>query len=260
MSVLRPGLLTDTRDPGETKLGLSILVLCVLISVFIHMIFFIAWQIMDNEAVEKNFHFVMESENPQLEVSLTMAQDGQQIMAEDTPETTAEKAQDEVSPADNPEETGPEESLTELPENLSPEDLALLDAFAKAELLPASDEDIPTNTSPPMVAEPEAPTHKKYETAVRSAIGRKWMLPPEALNNFRPGRLIVNVTIDRSGNLLRFVIMESSGSASLDHAGLEALRAAAPFPPFPEEMAKFSQWDITMNFNYVGKNIANSRK
>jgi TonB family protein len=137
-------------------------------------------------------------------------------------------------------------------EGLSPEDQAFLEELARAELL-QSEEEIPVNPDPPLVAESSAPTHKRYETAVRSAIGRLWIMTPEAINNFRPGRLVVNATLGRDGNLLRFLIIESSGSASLDHIGLEALRGAAPFPAFPEDMAKFSQWELTLIFDYQAK-------
>jgi outer membrane biosynthesis protein TonB len=49
------------------------------------------------------------------------------------------------------------------------------------------------------------------------------------------------------------VVEESTGNAILDHAGLEALRSAAPFPPFPPELAAFSQLDLTMIFDYQAR-------
>ena len=265
MTVLRPSLLEETRDPAEIRRNLSIVLLCVLISVWLHLVFFIIWQVMDRDAVDSNFFFVLENQTPQLEVTLTMDEAG--LMADDSPlpAATAASAEsgggEETAPTASAPENTPEEdplaavSPDDSGDMLSPEDAALLEALMKADLSADDDEQIPLNPSPPLVAEPIAPTQKSYATAVRSAIGRKWMMPPEAVSNFRPGRLTVNVTIDRNGTLLRFVIVESSGSASLDHAGLEALRAAAPFPPFPGELAKFSQLDITMNFDYKARYI-----
>lgn len=261
MNVLRPSLLEDERDPVEIRRNLSLVLLCVLISVWIHLVFFIVWQIMDKDAVD-NFVFTMESPNPQMEITLTITEDGLEEEAITVPPLADPEASADTAAAqraDSPPagETAEPEWSEDLLAGLSPEDQALLEALAKAELLPA-EENIPVNPDPPMVSEPEAPTHKKYETAVRSAIGRLWIMTPEAINNFRPGRLIVNATIDRDGSLLRFVIIESSGSASLDHLGLEALRGAAPFPPFPDDMAKFSQWDITLIFDYKAKYVSKS--
>ena len=84
----------------------------------------------------------------------------------------------------------------------------------------------------------------------------RWLVPPEARVNFHPGRLVVSCTIGRDGALLRFVVEESTGRAVLDHAGLEALRSAAPFPPFPQELAAFSQLDITMIFDYQARYLS----
>jgi TonB family protein len=49
---------------------------------------------------------------------------------------------------------------------------------------------------------------------------------------------------------LVFSVVQSTGNAVLDHAGLEAIRSSAPFPPFPADFKKFSQLDIRMNFDY----------
>jgi len=104
-----------------------------------------------------------------------------------------------------------------------------------------------------VTAEPASPRFKSYNTAVRGAVAAKWLMPPEARVNFHPGRLVVNCTIGRDGSLIRFVVDESTGNAILDHAGLEALRSAAPFPPFPPELAAFNQLDLTMIFDYQAR-------
>jgi TonB family protein len=119
--------------------------------------------------------------------------------------------------------------------------------LTRALLAPESGEE-EADPSPPVAVEAEAPRFKSYNTSVRMAVVAKWLLPPEASINFRPGRLVVNCTIGQGGDLLRFVVYESTGNAILDHAGLEALRAAAPCPPFPPELAAFSQVDITLTF------------
>ncbi|MBV9346290.1 MAG: energy transducer TonB [Gammaproteobacteria bacterium] len=49
---------------------------------------------------------------------------------------------------------------------------------------------------------------------------------------------VVEVGIARDGKLDRVLIRRSSGSAELDQAALEILKMAAPFDPFPPELAR----------------------
>jgi TonB family protein len=98
--------------------------------------------------------------------------------------------------------------------------------------------------------EESAPAHKSYDSQVRSLVARNWILPPTARNNFRPGRFSAAMTIDPNGDILSIVVRESAGNTALDYAAMEALRGAAPFPPFPEEYAHLSQRTFHMNFDY----------
>ncbi len=60
----------------------------------------------------------------------------------------------------------------------------------------------------------------------------------------RRGNGIVNFAVDSWGGLSRIGLLRSSGSPDLDAAAMNAIRAAAPFPPPP------GHHPISMNFTY----------
>jgi TonB family protein len=108
-------------------------------------------------------------------------------------------------------------------------------------------ENKPDNT---VSVEESAPRLKSYNTTVRTAVARHWLLPPEARSNFQPGRFTAVMTLDRQGQVLLIMVEESSGSSALDYAAMEALRGAAPYEPFPEELQAFSQLNFRIHFDY----------
>ncbi len=98
--------------------------------------------------------------------------------------------------------------------------------------------------------EDESPLVKSYHSQLRRQIIKRWIVPPKAKNNFKPGRLAVKINILQDGTLASIYIIESSGSTILDHAALEALRASSPFPPFPPELKALTQLELRLNFDY----------
>ena len=254
--VLRQSLLSKEREPGDLGRSLSLLILFVLISIWVHLMAFIIWQTLDGEAADAFYFELAGTSAPAMELTLTFnePEDESIITAEAPPEP-------ETAISDEPEETAPqmpadEAALLALAESaMTAGPLDLDEALTRSELLPAvSDEPRETaNPDPPIQVEGEAPELKSYYTAIRRAVNRGWIMPPAARTQFRPGRLTVDFTVSRDGALLRFVVIESTGNPILDHAAQEALRSAAPFPPFPEELTKFSQLDIRMHFDYQAK-------
>jgi len=84
-------------------------------------------------------------------------------------------------------------------------------------------------------------THSKvlndYTLLTRDTIQRVWTTPtvfntPKALK----GRISINYTINRSGALEGLELVKGSGNADMDRTLLQAIRSAAPFPPFPDEI------------------------
>ncbi|MDR1082024.1 MAG: TonB C-terminal domain-containing protein [Deltaproteobacteria bacterium] len=98
--------------------------------------------------------------------------------------------------------------------------------------------------------EESAPAVRSYDASVRSRVAMHWLLPPEARSNFQPGRFTASMSLAPDGSILVIMVEESSGSSSLDHAAMEALKAAAPFDPFPESMADLDQMTFRIHFDY----------
>jgi TonB family protein len=98
--------------------------------------------------------------------------------------------------------------------------------------------------------EESAPAVKSYDAAIRGRVAMHWILPPEARANFQPGRFTASMTLAPDGSILVIMVEESSGSTTLDHAAMEALKAAAPFEPFPEAMAGLDQMTFRIHFDY----------
>ena len=282
MTAIRYSLLADQRDDADyIKRCILTAVLCFLLSLVAHLLFFTVWQLVDNDPADK-FHFSLLGENVPIELVLTFGE---------TEGEAASIAQDQsadgglppassgglFSPTENFADNGWSHDFLQALDNLGldegfagdlpPDALdaphptgiqnaippSLVDqALAQAELITAAgdsdQEDL--NPDPPISLEHQAPPYKSYFTTVSSAIRKLWILPPLAKTQFRPGRLTILFTISRDGELLRWVVQESSGNATLDHAGQEALRSAAPFPPFPPELSHREQLDIIMHFDY----------
>ncbi|MDR2387495.1 MAG: TonB family protein [Deltaproteobacteria bacterium] len=216
------------------------LALFFVIAIWIHFLGFQLWTYLGLSQYYAQNYFELPQEQ-YLELALELAGSPQAPPAQDQPD------QDQAALVP---ETGPE-APAEAP--VSPEDSAL------APLLPSTN--LVENTGPqsPALAElPDntvnledtAPEFKSYHTYVRSAVARHWILPPEARNNFKPGRFTAIMTISREGQILSIVVEESSNSSALDFAAMEALRGAAPYPPFPEELIEFSQLNFRLHFDY----------
>jgi len=254
VSSLRYSLISEERDPGQLGRSLGVLALCLLVSVWIHLLAFIAWQLTDKEAASA-FHFYLENDRPPIELNLVMNQPPPALEVgalENSPPAQAESGGTKGDPTASEPTAEELEDLAALaaaqappPPELAQEDMA------DSELLPQEGQ-APgeLNPDPPISLENDAPERRSYFTLITRAIKGRWIMPPEAKNQFRPGRFTADVTIARDGTLLRSVVIESTGNAILDHAAHEAVRSAAPFPAFPEELKKFSQLEIRMHFDY----------
>jgi TonB family protein len=98
--------------------------------------------------------------------------------------------------------------------------------------------------------EESAPSAKSYDIAIRTAVARLWILPPEARNNFRPARFTASMTLDPLGQIILIMVEESSGNSILDHAAMEALRGAAPYEPFPANLSHLDRMTFRIHFDY----------
>ncbi|MEW6264869.1 MAG: energy transducer TonB [Thermodesulfobacteriota bacterium] len=97
--------------------------------------------------------------------------------------------------------------------------------------------------------ESKAPEYVPYLARVKAAIKSHWLFPAQAREKRQIGRLTAVFTLDKTGRLLKIVVEESSGHEILDHAALEAVRGAAPFPPFPDHI-NLLRLNVRANFDY----------
>ena len=231
MSAIRFSLITE-RETLDLPREAGTLLLCLLTAAWLHLVFFTVWEALAGPAPGV-FRLELPAPPAPLEIVLTL-----------------EEEEPEEAPVTEPLIAEP---LAESPAEAESQTLAAeaADLEITQTLLGPEAEEGP-NPSPPVTVESEAPRFISYSVVVRRAINDKYITPPDAQIKFHSGRLrlVVNFTVGRDGSLYRFVVEESTGNAILDHAGLEALRAAAPFPAFPPELAVFSQLDLTMIFNF----------
>jgi periplasmic protein TonB len=75
-----------------------------------------------------------------------------------------------------------------------------------------------------------------YLSRVARQIAQYRVYPTSALANNQGGRVVMRVTVARTGQVLDVGVRTSSGWPAIDAAELETIRRAAPFPPLPSEM------------------------
>jgi len=84
---------------------------------------------------------------------------------------------------------------------------------------------------------------KVYQALMKSALRPKTM---------QKGRVVLELTLGPSGELLSHRIVQSSGSAALDGIAMTSLERAAPFPPIPPEASR-EPHTLRVPFEYAVK-------
>ncbi|MDM7321917.1 MAG: energy transducer TonB [Gammaproteobacteria bacterium] len=106
-------------------------------------------------------------------------------------------------------------------------------------------------SSPPVPVQPtpNADLENAYRARIRAAVDAHKHYPPLARRMGQEGQVKLAFTVDAEGRLLDVTIITSSGSASLDEAALQAVRDAAPFPPFPEGSQR-QRWNFSIPLTF----------
>jgi TonB family protein len=78
--------------------------------------------------------------------------------------------------------------------------------------------------------------HVSYLLAMQRKIELVFTVPPFVPNHGAVGVPIVGFTVRRNGELAEAVLLRSSGYPSVDQALIKAVKRAAPYHPFPEDM------------------------
>ncbi len=88
-----------------------------------------------------------------------------------------------------------------------------------------------------------------YLMRILSLVRRNWYaVIPEIARLGKQGRVVLQFSILRNGNVPDLVLTSGSGTESLDGAALSSIRLSNPFPPLPPE---FPGQDIRLRFIYL---------
>jgi TonB family protein len=94
-----------------------------------------------------------------------------------------------------------------------------------------------------------ASRHIPYLIKIKNKIDILWAAPAQIREQHQPGMTVVRFTLNRNGSMHHSKIEKSSGVAALDSSVLSLVRAAAPFQPFPADMA-LTRLHIIATFHY----------
>lgn len=109
---------------------------------------------------------------------------------------------------------------------------------------------VPPPAVQPVTPAPDPAVEDGYRTRIRQAIDKHKHYPRMARRLGLEGRVVVAFTVEADGRLAGVRVVESSDSELLDEAALEAVRKAAPFPPFPDGVER-QQWDFTLPLSFL---------
>ena len=82
------------------------------------------------------------------------------------------------------------------------------------------------------------PRFRPYFNTLRTGIEKNWRAPSPRGGAAPTGRLVVLFTLGRDGKLLEISVQRSSGERELDFSAVESVKSAAPFAPFPADIAE----------------------
>lgn len=76
-----------------------------------------------------------------------------------------------------------------------------------------------------------------YTLLTRDAIQNTWTIPLDVSSaSAVKGRIRINYTVKRTGELAHVELVRGSGNAEMDRSLMEAIRRAQPFPGFPDDV------------------------
>lgn len=95
----------------------------------------------------------------------------------------------------------------------------------------------------------QRPRFLDYLGRLKRRIQSEWTYPEDAQRVGMGGELVLVFTLNKAGTLTHIQLIESSGFPVLDNEALRAVKAAAPFEPFPPQLGD-EPWNISAIFRY----------
>jgi periplasmic protein TonB len=106
----------------------------------------------------------------------------------------------------------------------------------------------PTQQAALAPAPPSLAVSRGYETLLGEWLNGHKRYPESAREHGEQGRAVLHFSVARSGRVIEFAVVKSSGYADLDQ-GLEDMMRGAILPPFPADMPQSSiSVSVTIHF------------
>lgn len=135
-------------------------------------------------------------------------------------------------------------------EGINPEELAKAELRQSEKEEPDQEKPEDKETEETISLDTKDKRYLTYMPLIKEKILRNWPpYPTEAKENLMEGKVQLFFSIAKNGELLDVKILNSSGYLLLDQEGLRTIRAAAPFPPFPDQIS-VSKLHIKANLDY----------
>ena len=101
-----------------------------------------------------------------------------------------------------------------------------------------------------LLSDPMGVDFKPYLIRVLAAVRRNWFaVIPESARMGRRGKVILQFSVDREGQVPKLVIAMPSGAEPLDRAAVAGISASVPLPPLPKEYTG-NQIRLQLSFAY----------
>ena len=91
--------------------------------------------------------------------------------------------------------------------------------------------------------------YTSYAKIIEKKLMNQWTYPLKALENLIEGEVLIIFALNRKGDLIETIITQPSSFAILDEEARRTIKAAAPFPSFPESI-NAARLNIRVNFAY----------
>ena len=88
-----------------------------------------------------------------------------------------------------------------------------------------------------------------YARLIKGRIGSQWRYPSAARDRLIEGQLMLLFSLVKEGEVIEIKLLDPSGYKVLDEEAIRAVRAAAPFPPFPDHVT-VKRLNIQASFDY----------
>jgi TonB family protein len=100
-----------------------------------------------------------------------------------------------------------------------------------------------------LLSDPQGADFRPYLIQVLQAVRRNWLaVLPESARLGRQGRVTIQFSIARDGNVPKLVIISGSGTDALDRAAVAGISASQVFPPFP---GGYKGDRVVLQFNFA---------